>query len=83
MLTMRNHTYQETLPKVHQAVDRLMHYSHADLFDLCQEAHKDQYGFRGRHLYDCSVAELVNWWLCHYEYDPATGIWNSITPFDK
>ena len=67
-----------------QVVDKMMtSYSQAELFEICSESHKDQYGVRGRHMAEYSIAELVNWWICHYKWNQARQFWESITSFDE
>ena len=63
------------------AVDRLVHTSHQNLYELCYYAHKDQYGYKGMHLADRTRAELVSWYLEHYDFDTNTQCWFSKQPF--
>ena len=66
-----------------QVVDKMMtSFSQEDLYDLCQEAHKDQYGVRGRHMVDYTIPELVSWWITHYSWNGLTQIWESRIALD-
>ena len=65
-----------------QVLDRLMTYDRSDLYDICCEAYKDQYGVKGRHLSDYTISELVNWWVSHYEWDERRQLWDTKIPFN-
>jgi cob(I)alamin adenosyltransferase len=66
-----------------QAVDRLMHCTQEDLYDMCYEAHKDQYGTKGKYMHQYTVSELVNWWICHYQWNEQHQYWDTKLPFDN
>jgi hypothetical protein len=66
-----------------QIVDRMMHANVDDLRESCYFAHKDQYGIKGHHLLKYTVAQLVSWWISHYEWDEKGQLWTTITPFDN
>lgn len=73
----------QTMLSADEAVDRLMHMSRQSLFDICHDAHKDQYGMRGQHFGSYSKAELVNWYISHYKWDEKDQYWDSKIPFDN
>lgn len=56
-------------------VDRLMHIPQEELAEMCCEAHKDQYGFKGRHLLRHTVPELVSWWVINFFWDEVSQEW--------
>lgn len=64
------------------AVDKLVHMSHQDLYELCYYAHKDQYGFKGHHLARHSRAELASWYISHYDFNEKTQKWYSKLPLE-
>jgi hypothetical protein len=64
-----------------QVVDRMMHYSQRDLYEQCQESHKDFYGVRGRHMFDWPIPELVSWWISLYEWNGIGQYWEPIGGF--
>ena len=66
-----------------QALDRLMHASRENMFEMCCDAHKDQYGVKGRHFSTYNKLELVNWFVSHYQWDEEGQYWNTIVPFDE
>lgn len=49
--------------------------SQQDLWKICQESHKDFYGVRGQHMINCTVDQLVVWWLNHYQWDTVGQYW--------
>lgn len=66
-----------------QVVDKMMtSFSQVELYDMCQEAHKDQYGTRGRHMANYTIGELVSWWISHYRWNGLAQVWESITAFE-
>ncbi|WP_438980277.1 hypothetical protein [Polynucleobacter sp.] len=66
-----------------QVVDKMMtEYSQTELFELCSESHKDQYGIRGRHMVDYTISELVSWWITHYKWNGLTQIWETRFEFN-
>jgi hypothetical protein len=58
-----------------QAQARLRSLPQRDLYDLCQESHKDLTGVRGRHMVNYSVDQLVGWWLTNYQWDQQGQYW--------
>ena len=64
------------------AIDKLVHMSHQVLYELCYYAHKDQYGYKGLHMATYSRAELVSWYLTHYNFNEKTQQWYSILPLE-
>ena len=63
------------------AVDRLVHNSHQKMYELCFFAHKDQYGYKGHHMATRTRAELVSWYISHYDFNEKTQRWFSKQPF--
>ncbi len=66
-----------------QAIDALVHYPQQYLSELCYNAHKDQYGYKGRHLLDKSIPELVSWYITHYTFNEHCQRWETIIPFEE
>ena len=66
-----------------QAIDKLVHMNQSNLAELVYYSHKDQYGIKGHHLLNYSVAELVSWWISHYDWDEKNQYWNTLIPFDN
>lgn len=63
-----------------QAVDRMMHSNVDSLRETCYYAHKDHYGIKGHHMMNYTVAQLVSWWLSHYDWNEERQCWD--TTFD-
>ena len=66
-----------------EAVDRLVHRSHQDLYELCYYSHKDQYNYKGHHMANQSRAELASWYVSHYSFDEVWQCWTSILPLNE
>ena len=66
MTTTHNATEAESL---------LRGLSQRELYEMCQEAHKDVEGVRGRHMASYTVDELVSWWLSIYQWDMVDQAW--------
>lgn len=64
------------------ALDKLVHMPHQDLYELCYHAHKNQYDYKGHHLARYSRAELVNWYISHYDFNEKTQQWYSKLPLE-
>jgi hypothetical protein len=64
-----------------EAADRLMCMSHDDLREIVWDAYKDQYNVRPRHMSNYTHAELVSWYLSHYDWNEGEQFWQSIVPF--
>jgi hypothetical protein len=58
-----------------EAETNLRNMSQRELYETCQESHKDVYGVRGRHMVNYTVDQLVNRWLGVYEWDRAGQYW--------
>ena len=72
---------ENKLPKVHAAVDRLMHLPNDELLGMCMESHKDFYGIKGRWMQGMANSELVSWWLDHFHFAEGLEMWINIEPF--
>lgn len=59
------------------AVDKLVHMSHQELYELCYYAFNHQYGYKSTHMARFSRAELVSWYISHYDYDENKQCWVS------
>jgi hypothetical protein len=66
-----------------QAIDKLMHIPKEDLYELCYESHKDQYGISGTHMYQYTVPELVSWYIIHYIWNEQKQCFESAVPFEE
>ena len=64
-----------------QVIDKLVHKSHQELYELCFFAHKDQYSYKGHHMATYTRAELVSWYIAHYYFNEKTQRWVSKQPF--
>ena len=64
-----------------EAMAEIRTMSHGYLYEWCQEAYKDFYGVRGRHLWNYSQEELVKWWEDHYIWDNDEQYWRNAVPF--
>lgn len=58
-------------------------YSKDALYEMCYDAHKDQYGTKGRNLFHYTKMELINWWISHYQWNEPKQMWESMVPFDN
>jgi hypothetical protein len=65
-----------------QALDRLMHLPKEDLYEICYDAHRDQYGAGGSHLSAQPFSELINWYVTHYAWNETHQYWETKIPFD-
>lgn len=65
------------------AVDKLMHSDRNGLAETCCGMHKDQYGVKGRHMTNWTVAQLVSWIVSHYDWNEKGQYWQSNVPFDN
>jgi len=72
---------ENRLPKVHAAVDQLMHLPNDELYSMCYDAHKDFYGVKGRWMYGMSNVEMLDWFLVHFRYDEIRDCWVNTEPF--
>jgi hypothetical protein len=52
------------------------------LYEMVYDAHKDQYGVKGRHMHDADKEQLINWWIQHYTWNEEGQYWDSRIPFD-
>lgn len=66
----------EALAKLHTA-------SREDLYEMCYDAHKDQYGVKGRHMHGYHKDQLIDWWIRHYAWNDEEQHWASCIPFDE
>ena len=55
--------------------------SRENLYETCQEAYKDFYGIRGRHMWQWSKEDLIQWWQDHYFWDADEQYWRNAVPF--
>jgi hypothetical protein len=53
------------------------------LYEMVYDAHKDQYGIKGRHMHGYDKEQLINWWIQHYTWNEEGQYWNSRIPFDE
>jgi hypothetical protein len=81
MMQTKGNTEMTSLTK-DQAVDRLMHLPHADLYESVSDMHKDIHGTRGRYMHSYTVPELVNWWISYYDWNGLIQCWEPIGGFD-
>lgn len=65
-----------------EALARLQSADQNSLFEMCFEAHKDQYNVKGRHMSAYTKQELINWWEAHYYWNEEKQYWASRVDFD-
>jgi hypothetical protein len=65
----------QTILTASAAEANLRSQSQRELYELCQEAHKDVEGVRGRHMAAYTVDELVSWWMSVYQWDDTVQAW--------
>lgn len=66
-----------------EVIDRMVHMSRDDLYEIVYGAYKDQYGTRPTHMSDWSVPDLVSWYIIHYEWNEQHQMWESAIPFEE
>ena len=73
-ITMRKLSYTEAFARIEAT-------SWTELYTMLYDAHKDFYGFKGRHMYYYTKEELLNWFSDHFMWDNDEQFWRNQVPF--